>query len=218
MSEVLLIAGSVSLVVGLYAYLIYYLVKVVPERRRKKSLGNQWKLPDHKLLKLISENRDGLVSSSELAKEVGITKKEAKATLSLLLHSGLLKLHSGKRSKRYYELTQALSKGPFPKLSDKPFLTLGDLMLLFKHFDYRLTLQDLCIATKLPVAFLIEELKYFMKENIVDKLREFKTGHISYILKEPYSSHPEDYMNQQGRVDNDLEDLYQKSELNIREI
>lgn len=216
MSDALLIILSVASVVGLYAYLIYFLVKIVPERRRKRSLDSQWKLPDHKLLKLISESPDGLLSASNLAKLLGVTKKEAKANLSLMLHHKILKLQIGKSW--YYELRQPLAEGPFPKLSEKPFLSLGDLMLLFKHFNYRLSLQDLCLATKLPIGFLEEELNYFMKENIVEKLRDFKNTTVSYILKEPYRDNPEDYINDEGRINNDLEGLYHKSELKIREI
>jgi len=213
MSEALTIILAVTTIFGLYGYFIYYLVKILPKCRSDESLSSQWKLADYKLLKIITEMPNGLISASDLMENYDLTKKEAKLSLSILAQNKIVKIQVGRKSKRYYELVKPIAKGPFPSLSEKPFLTLGDLMVLFKHFGYRLTLQDLCLATKLPIAFLVKELKYFIQENIVEHLRNIKNTTDTYILKEPYRSNPEDYSKNEGRIDLDLRNLYEKSEM-----
>jgi len=212
MSEALTIILALTTFFALYAYLIYFLVKVNPERRAGRSLKLQVKLPDYKLLHFISEMPDGIISVSDLVQSHGFTKKEAKLSLSMLVHNKVLKLLVGSKSKRYYELIKPIDNGPFPKLSEKPFLTLGDLMILFKHFNYRLSLQDLCLATKLPVAFLIKEMKYFIKEDIVEPLTNLTDRTKTYILKAPYRNNPQDYVGEESRIDLDLLNIYQQTE------
>ena len=149
-----------------------------------------------------------------LAKDSGLTVKEAKARLTRLLYRGLLTHGYSKKFNNYYSLKEKMVDGPYPKLSEDPFLTIRDLILLFKHFDYRLSIQDLCLATDLPVEVIVQEMKFFLKEKIVDELNQISADGMSvgskyFILLDPYRENPESIADKEAALDLNAKKLYE---------
>lgn len=167
---------------------------------------------DKEILLLIGDQKDGLLNISQLVKHTGMTKSEAKKRITILSIKGIVKTGYTSSMKYYYSLKQPIKPGPYPSLSTDPFLTLGDLMSLFKFFDYRLSIQDICMATNLPVSIIASEMKYFIKEKIVDALHHTSTDGMTsykfYILKGEYRDDPDKYQEIQKEIDLDLSKLY----------
>lgn len=167
---------------------------------------------DKELLLLIGNQNDGLLSVKSAMKQTGMTKAEAKKRFTILTLKGVVKSGYTSSLSYYYSLKQPLKSGPFPKLSSDPFLTTGDLMTLFKFFDYRLTLQDLCLATNLPVTVIAKEMKVFIKEKIIDELHHTSADGMNsykfYILKGEYRNNPDKHIEQESEIDLDLSKLY----------
>ena len=150
-----------------------------------------------------------------LAKDSGLTVKEAKARLTRLLYRGLLTHGYSKKFNNYYSLKEKMVDGPYPKLSEDPFLTIRDLILLFKHFDYRLSIQDLCLATDLPVEVIVQEMKFFLKEKIVDELNQISADGMSvgskyFILLDPYRENPESIADKETALDLNVSKMYEQ--------
>ena len=145
-----------------------------------------------------------------LAKDSGLTVKEAKARLTRLLYRGLLTHGYSKKFNNYYSLKEKMVDGPYPKLSEDPFLTIRDLILLFKHFDYRLSIQDLCLATDLPVEVIVQEMKFFLKEKI-DQISAdgMSVGSKYFILLDPYRENPESIADKEAALDLNAKKLYE---------
>ena len=67
----------------------------------------------------------------------------------------------------YYTLAKSIEKSYDLNLSNDPFMTVEDLMIIFKHYDYQVSLQEVCLSTGLPLKVILEEMKYFEKEKVV---------------------------------------------------
>lgn len=174
-----------------------------------------YEFTDKEILLLISEQVDGMCDADTLAKHSTLTKKEAKARLAALSHRSILTTGYGNSFNYYYSLKEPITKGAYPKLSPHPFLSVRDLMLLFKHFDYRLTIQDICLATNLPVAIIGEEMKYFLKEKIVDQITQtaadgMNTSGNFYILKDPYRQDPQKVIQKEKALDLNVSKMYDR--------
>lgn len=174
-----------------------------------------YEFTDRDIILLISDQPDGVCDAELLAKNSTLTKKEAKARLAALSHRGMLTTGYSDSFKYYYSLKEKVAKGPYPKLSEHPFLSVKDLMLLFHHFDYRLTIQDICLATNLPVAVIGEEMKYFLKEKIVDQVTQTAPDGMSssgkfYILKDPYRNDPKAIAQKEEALDLNVSKMYER--------
>jgi len=171
-------------------------------------------ISDKELLLLISEQRDGLLSIKNATSLTGLTKAQLKKRFYIFQMKAIVNIGYTNSFKYYYSLKQPITKGPFPLLSSDPFLTIADLMALFKHFDYRLSLQDLCISTGLPVNVIANEMKHFLKEKIVAELNHSSADGMSsskfYILTDAYRDNPEKYIENQEAINLDLSKIYKE--------
>ena len=177
-------------------------------------------MTDKDLLMLIDSQPDKLISAEMVSNNTSLTKKEAKARLTNLIYKGVLKSSHASGFKYFYSLKQPIRPGPYPTLSNDPFLTVGDLMLLFKHFDYRVSIQDICMATGLPVSVIREEMKHFIKKEIVrevinavsDGMTHYSSSRF-YILRDPYRNNPDAYLEQEEAIDFELKEIYKQAGL-----
>lgn len=207
---VLLIALAVLISIAWVAFIIFYVNKKLPEKHKSKSLDSQSTLADHELLLLIQSQPDGLLSAEQLSKITGIKKSKCSKRLYFLYHKKILKINfSGMR--RYFELTEPIVEQPQPTLSSEPFFSLSDLLILFKHHDFRLNLVDICLATRLPIAVILDELKYFEKKKIIRIVRDLMNHNHWYVLEEPYRNDPDKFLKEEADViDLDLSRIYEQ--------
>ena len=205
LGAIIAVVGLLTLMVALPIILYNHSYKEVPKK-------TQWKISDKDLLLLINQQPDRFITPHLLAEQSELTLKEAKNRLNSLLVYRVLDVASTPGLKRYFNLREDLDLRHPPKLSDNPFLTKEDIMTLFKHHNFRLSLQQICIDTGLPVAVIAEELKRFVKEKIVVMVRDrfFKT---TYLLKEPFRSEPESPLEDEEGFNLDLSKIYQKETL-----
>ena len=173
-------------------------------------------MSDREILLTIQNQIDGIITPEILAGSTILTKSEAKARLKRLNYRGLLKSsYSTKNFKAFYMLKQPIKEGPYPILSEHPFLSVSDLMILFKFYDYRLSLQDICMATGLPIVIIQKEMKYFIKKEIVQEIQNWTSDGMSlqgkfYILQSQYRTNPEAYIENEASIDLDLGKMYEK--------
>jgi len=84
---------------------------------------------------------------------------------------------------------------------------------LFIHHKHKLTLQQICIDTGLPIVVIKREMKYFIKEKIVKMLHSYNqngTMNRTYILEEPYHSNPDIFLEKQEEINFELEELLEE--------
>lgn len=181
---------------------------------------DQHLITDKGLLEMIAGQPGGVVSLKQLVEVTPLTKKQVRFRLMYFQGQGLVKYSHDTRMKAYYSLTAPIDERPAPPLSDKPFLTVEDILTLFKHHDYQLTLQKICMNTGLPIVVIKRELKYFTKENIVKMLYTYgadgATTSKTYILEEPYRSNPDIFMEKQEEIDFELEELLEEEMVRVR--
>ena len=168
----------------------------------------QWQISDKDILLMMSKQRNGYLTSDQLAKSSELSKGDAKKRLYGLLHKRVItNKYSG--MKQFFKLKEEIDDRPGPKLSNNPFITTDDLFILFAHHKYELSIHKICIDTGLPVNVIYKELQRFITEKIIIKIsdRFFNT---SYILNEPYCSNPDKNIDTEGFLDLDLSKIYQK--------
>jgi len=192
----------VPILLGFFIYFAY-------RSSIKKIEYNQHLLTDREVLYTIAEQPGGLLSPQQLADTTPLTKKQAKNRLTYLYHQKILQYHYDSSFKPYYSLKTPLNNRPAPELSDKPFLTVEDILALFKHHNHQLTVQDVCIDTGLPIPVINREFKYFVKEKIVKLLytHEGTVQSVSYILAEPYRNNPDAFLEKEEQINFELEEI-----------
>lgn len=161
---------------------------------------SQVDVSDKELIEFFNSQPDKIVDNKALMNEFGLTKFEAGSRLRHLLTHGLLKMMSSRNGmKRYYTLQKPIEKSYDLELTDDPFITVEDLLLIFKHYDYQVTLQEICLCSGLPIKVILEEMKYFEKEKVIKCLLASQNGGLShqkvYTLCEPYRSNPDQFLN-----------------------
>lgn len=213
MKVLLILLGVVVLpllMIVLFLWLFY-------RRRNKKSAETQHIITDREILRLIQAQPDRMISTDQLANATELTKSQAKARLFLLGDFGVLKGHYGNNFKGYFSLSEPIDERPAPALSPEPFLTVEDILTLFKFFNFRLTPQQLVMATGLPVTILKREMKYFQKQKILQTLVQTNpsgvVGSQSFVLMEPYRSNPERFLEQQLDMNRQMETILRKEDL-----
>ncbi len=192
--------------------IIYFTQKKSKERIQ----GTQNMINDRDLLLMIAKEPDGMMTAQRLADHSGLTKKEANARLYYFYTNGLLKYHySGLGTKGYYSLKTVPEDIELIDSSGKPYLTVQDILLLFKYHDYRLTAQQIIMSTGLPLSVINKELKYFKKEKIVELVYTADPTGMgitaqTYLLAEPYRSNPDKFMEQEETFNLELKKIYAK--------
>lgn len=193
--------------IGLIIYLAF-------KRQENQSFQSQRFLTDKELFLLISQEPDQMMTSRRLAEKTELTLKQAKNRLSFLLRIGVLTASHDSRLKSFYSLREPVEEVEIPDLSDEPFLTVEDILLLFKAHDFKLTYQKACISTGLPVSVIKEEFSYFVKQKIMTQVwspaMAGQTRSKMYLLKEPYRSNPDKFIEREEQMNLDLQKIYVK--------
>lgn len=172
------------------------------------------KLSDRDLLLFADGQVDKIVDKRLVAEAFGLTKTEAARRLSLLYHNGILSiLYNRSMTGMSYTLIKPIDdKAQHITLSDEPFMTLEDLLMIFKHYDYQVTLQELCLATGLPIKVVKREMKYFEKQKIVKLMLQMHSQSVyqrRYLLNEPYRSDPDSFLELKN-VNFELKEIYER--------
>jgi len=197
---------------------ILLIIGVVVLTVRKYKIGleeDQRIITDKELLLLFEQEPDGFLTKKRIVEKTNLTKSQAGRRLQFLQYNGLLKYGYSNGLQYYYSLAEAIDHRDAPTLSSEPFLTVEDILTLFKHFDYRLTLQKICIATGLPIQVIKRELKFFEKEKIITSINSYgdpsgMTMKKTFTLREPYRSNPDAFLQMEKLINPELEKIYEK--------
>ena len=189
-TEVAILIGLVAfmvLAVALVIYLVYAQKSSIAETQRYIS--------DVEILELIDRQPDGLLSPHQLRDATELTLNQARQRLRTFAYQSVLRQSHNSKARTFYRLVVPLVDAPGLELSPDPFLTVEDLLLIFRHYGGRITFEQLLVATRLPLAVIQREMKHFEKEGILQRLRETHSSGMSarsfFVLQEPYRSNPE---------------------------
>lgn len=204
----ILAIAIILLALGLFSFVIYSIWNnYISSLEQGQSV-----ITDKDLLLLFEQQPDGFLTKKEVMELTGLTKKQSTQRLQHLQMNQLLRASYTSSFRYYYKLYQPIDHREPPKLSNAPFLTVEDVLLLFKHFNYEFNLQDLVIATGLPLLVIKREMKYFVKEKIIEMLYTSMdavgTTMKTYILREPYRSDPDKFLAMEGEINPQLEKIY----------
>ncbi|MEL6806036.1 MAG: hypothetical protein AAFO91_19930, partial [Bacteroidota bacterium] len=156
---------------------------------------------------------------SRVAESTGLKKSAVRIRLQSLATQGLVHMNYSTKMKAFYRLRSPIDRREVPELSDEPFLTVQDVLVLFKHFDLKPSLQDLVIATRLPIKVIMREMKYFQKQGIIQILYGSTdamgtvTGTKSFVLEEPYRSNPDQFLAKEEKLNLELRKVLVKDSL-----
>lgn len=209
MIAVLVLVLSLLIMIGIVALIIYAVRK-----QSKDNYLTQGLLTDQELIRLIAEQPDGIMTADRLVELSDLTKKQAKSRLAYLQMQGMFVVHHGSWMKGHYALKEPLVEEQIEGISKEPFLTVEDMLLLFKHHDYKLTYQKICMSTGLPVSVIKEELGYFIKEKIISKVQKTDSmgmhSTFMFLLEEPYRSNTNKFLEREKEMNLELEKIYIK--------
>ncbi|MEM9549493.1 MAG: hypothetical protein AAGA77_26215 [Bacteroidota bacterium] len=169
-------------------------------RKSNRTLTDtQEDISDKELLEYINSQPDKIVDTKMLMRDFDLSKYESTIRLRHFYTNGILTiLRSGSGLKSYYTLSRPIDKSYDLNLTDDPFMTKEDLLMIFKHYDYQVSMQEICLCTGLPLKIILEEMKYFEKEGVVNRLLKSNKDGFShqrlFTLCEPYRSNPDAYM------------------------
>lgn len=182
-------------IVGVSIIVVALLIITGVKSYRRKINASYEKVSDRDLLLFINEQPDKVIDKKLLAKRFGVSKSQASSRLSSLQHNGVLTvLYSNSILSYSYTLSRPIDKNNDIGLSQEPFMTLEDLLKIFKHYDYQVSMQELLLVTGLPLRVIKREMKYFENEKIIKimlKMQNQFTYERLYMLKEPYRSSPD---------------------------
>lgn len=188
---------------------VFYQSKVVERADKTHHL-----VSDRDLLLLIAEQPDGLINAEIIARKTRLDIKSAKRRLFSLHHNGLLSRILNKRRKAFYSLKHEIKPKEEMPLSDNPYITIEDIISLCKHYDFRLTLQDVCMATGLSVNIIKKEMAYFEKTGVVEVFPQAFSTDITintYVLQEPFRSRPDAHLRDEAEMNLELKTIYQQA-------
>lgn len=209
-SELILFSLGAIVVLGILYWSYVYYTKVPT---------SHYEMTDKDIMLFADNQSDKMVSAEILSDNTILTKSQARNRLALLAHRGILNTASSSRypMQTHYSLKKEISETPPPDLSSDPFLSMEDLMRLFKHHDYRVSIHDICIATNLPTNIIVREMKYFEKKKVVTAVKQAYVpdgmttifSHSFYVLRGEYRNDPEAYLREQEKFDLDLSKIYE---------
>lgn len=214
------IIGAFGFAILAYIFVIKRFKKIDADMRKanKEMLAvkyekAEYELTEAVLFNFIQSKPDHLITVEMLTDQFGIKKSTARQQLTRLTQFEILKSFTS--PKKYYTFAHTIDERTPPELSDKPFLTTDDLLQLFMHFKGQMTMLDLFSATKLPISVLQREIQYFMEEGVVQRLSAtHKMG--AYILKEPYRSDPNAFLEKEAEMNLELEEILLRQEQEIK--
>ncbi len=171
------------------------------------------KISDRDLVLFIDKQPDKVVDKKLVARTFGLSKTMTSSRLSSLHHNGVLSVLTNKSMTSYsYTLSKPIDKSYNIDLSQEPFMTLEDLLNIFKHCDYKVSMQELILITGLPLKVIKREMKYFEKENIIKIMLKAKNDYSYqrvYMLNEPYRSNPDAFLKLEN-TNFELREIYEK--------
>jgi len=214
------VALAVILVaIVLPTFLLFFFI-VQYQKNVKEIEYDQHLITDKELLQTIARQPGGLASIKQLVEVTPLNKRQLRFRLMYFQGQGLVKYSHDTGMKAYYSLAAPIDERPAPPLSDKPFLTVEDILTLFKHHDHKLTVQKICMDTGLPIVVIKREMKYFTKEKIVKMLYTYgadgMTTSKTYILEEPYRSDPDIFLEKQEEIDFELKELLEEDIVRVK--
>lgn len=201
---VLLITFGVSALLILFVVWMYF-------HQQKSNSQTQRHITDKDLLLMIHNEPDQLLSPHQLAEKTELTLTEARTRLNALFGYGILQRSYNSRGRHFFGTRDAVESPPELKLSHDPFLTVEDLLQIFEAYDYKVTAQQMIMATGLPLAVIKRELKYFESQKIVQKLQRADTqGMVTrrfFVLQDPYRSDPGRFRDQADRLNLEMREI-----------
>lgn len=206
--SILVIVASVIIALSLFFMMISIWVKSYNTIKET----SQIKITDKELILLIENQPDGFVSKDFLIKNTTLDKKEVNIRLQELTNKGVVNYAYSNKFKYFYSLKEAAGNYKTAELSDVPFLTIEDLFELFRLHDNRLSLQKICLSTGLPLSVIDEQLKYFIKQDIILKLYNYENTLAQYILSEKYKKKGLDKL-EEKEINLDLSRIVEKLKL-----
>lgn len=178
---------------------------------QKSNRQTQRQLSDKDLLLMLHNEPDQLLSPHQLVEKTGLTLTEARTRLNALYSYGILQRSYNSRGRHFFSTRDPIEKTPEFTLSNDPFLTVEDLLQIFAAYDYKVTAQQMILATGLPLAVLKRELKYFEDQKIIQKLqRTDSNGMVMkrfYVLQDPYRSDPDRFRDQADKLDLEMREI-----------
>ena len=218
MPHLFLIETALVVLISIIAVLLFFLGYFIYHHQRNLS-GSQSKVLDIEILELLDEQIDGMLTVQQLTDQTKLSKAEARSRMHSLVNNGLVRMSYTSTMKGYYRLMKPLDKRAGPELSEEPFLTVQDILNLFKHYDYNPSLQDLLVATRLPIKVIMREMKYFQKEKIVTILYGatdgMGTAHgvRTLVLQEPYRTNPDKFLARELELNREVKETLVKESL-----
>jgi len=203
---------AVAILIFAVAFIVGIVVWSV-KKYNKTAEESRGIISDRDLLLLINAESDRIISAENLAKKSGLNKSQASMRLSSLYMSGVVKqMSSGFKS--FYELKKGIDSANLLQLSEKPFISIEDLFALFEHYDHKMDLQDICVATGLPFKVIKREMKYFEKEGIVHHMHTYTsdgmTANRFYTLQDAYKGEGAKAATRNAEINLDLEKIYRE--------
>ncbi len=208
------IAGFVVIAITLICSL---LVIYLWQYQKKTNAKTQRNISDRDLLRLIADQPDQLLSPHQMRDKTGMTLNQCRTRLSALFSYGILNKSSNSRGRSFFGFHVPLIERESLDLSDDPFLTVEDLLQIFEAYDYRVTPQDLIMATGLPLSVIKREMKHFEKEGILQRLSTMQQQGMTmmrfFVLQEPYRSDPEQFRRRAGVMDLEMREILRNDNL-----
>ncbi|OAV42604.1 hypothetical protein [Lewinella sp. 4G2] len=213
-SDVAIILGSfaVAALLIVFGWLLFYYQKSQIETTQRT-------ITDVDLIKLFAEQPDGLLSPHRLAEITGMTVPQARMRLTSFHTVGLLSVSYNKKARYFYSLAEPYAEPPEVNLSQEPFLTVDDLLQLYAtDTDGQLTMQEIILATRLPLEVVKREMAHFEKEGIVQQLYNMDMHGTTvrtkfFVLEEPYRSNPSSLQSRGTTLDLQLKELLRDENL-----
>jgi hypothetical protein len=201
---------AIVIIATIVLFALTFLI-VATIKQRKTNRLTQRVISDRDLLRLIDTEPDQLLSPHQLRDKTDLSLTEARARLTSLLEFGVMRRNGNRRGRHFYGLNRELIEAPDLNLSPEPFLTVEDLLNIFETYNYRVTPQELIMATGLPLAIIKREMKYFENQKIVQRLQRVDnagmTVHRFYVLQDPYRSDPDRFRVQASEMDLEMREI-----------
>lgn len=207
--NIIVLAGVVGI-----SLLVMSLLIIMGVKAFQKSIKASYdKVSDRDLLLFIDKQLDKVVDKKLVSRTFGISNTMTSSRLSSLHHNGVLSVLTNKTMTSYsYTLSKPIDKSYNIDLSQEPFMTLEDLLNIFKHCEYKVSMQELVLITGLPLKVIKREMKYFEKQNIIKIMLKAKNDYSYqrvYMLNEPYRSNPDAFLKLEN-TNFELREIYEK--------
>lgn len=167
--------------------------------------NTQRHLTDRDLLRMIATEPDQLISPHQLSDKTELSLNEARARLNALFSYGILRRSFNRRGRHFFGTRAPVEEPPAMNLSADPFLTVEDLLQIFEAYDYRVTAQQMIMATGLPLNVIKREMKYFEDQQMTQRLQRSDVNGMTtarfYVLQDPYRSDPDRFRAKAGQLD-----------------